>query len=516
MAARALASLFSAALAVACAQEPAPAPVGDTATAVETGAADLASAVDAAQPDGATGSDGAVGEVAATPDATADGPADVAAEVAVADATVVDTAADTADDVQADAAVALDAGDDLPPDAQDDVQADVLIGPAKPEPATLGPPVAATAQLLYKSPVSFAAAGEGPQVLAQAGTLTMIASDPELPPVLLGGAPGKAHAVAVFASGQLLVASDTGIYGAVKNKLLLSPLANVVVAPPLALFVHAALGKPWLWVVTQSAVWRHDGAVVQALQVQGQDAEALAGAVWRAGPDVAIDAASGQPKAGGQPTPAVWLYLQGAVQALVVTGNTGKLWVDEPIAQGVDLRCDGAGQVWLRAADGTVHRRNVDGSWQWLALPEAVTALVARPDLPVAALQTATGLWLHQDGVFFPVTATAGWNLRDLTATGTLVVTGSKGLARLVPGEVKPPPPPSWAATVEPIFKARCANCHGPTAVTVKLHTAALWQQWYAKVLVQLDTDAMPLLPPKLNAQEKALIKTWGKGGFAP
>ncbi|MBM4343336.1 MAG: hypothetical protein FJ100_08155 [Deltaproteobacteria bacterium] len=514
MAARAVASLFACVLAHGCGDGPEPGAAVDASPAAETALADVAPLTDALrQADGST-AEATQTDAGSPADASDDAPVEAATEVGVAaDVLAADAAPDAATDAMTEVVEPADGVEELGPDAAPD---DVPIGPPKPEPAVIGPPVSVTVQVLYTGAVGFAVAAEGAQVLAQAGTQTVLAVDPEVPPVQLGGAPGKIHAAAVFSPGQLLVASDTGLYGAVKGKLLVSPLQAIVGSPPLDVFAHTAAGKPWLWVVAKTGVWRHDGAVAQPLQVQGQQAAQLAAAVWRAGPDVAIDSASGAPKSGGKPTPALWLYLQGAVQALVLNGNTGNLWVDEAIAGGLDLRCDGAGTVWLRAADGTVHRRAADGTWQWLALPEAVTALVARPDLPVAALQTPQGFWLHQDGAFFPVTATAGWQLRDLTATGALVATGAAGVARMVPGEVKPPPPPSWAATIEPIYKARCANCHGPTAVTVKLHTAQLWQQWYAKILVQLGLDAMPLLPPKLSEQDKALVKAWGKGGFAP
>ena len=516
MVAQAVASALLALVVAACS---AAAPSANTTSTAQS--ADSASTETASAADSASSADAASSDTMPTADAVPD-------QVVVPETAPPDTGPETAANGDGGDAILIESVDDVlvndatdsGQDAQANGTADTTAddGPvvAKPIAAELGPAVPVTLEVLLKPPVLFAAAAEGAAVLAQAGTSTVIASDPELPPIALTGAIGKAHSVVALAAGELLVASELGLYGAVKNKLLVSPLQAVIGAIPKRIFSQSVAGKNHLWLQTGAGMWRYDGSVAQPLSIVGTDPAALTTAIWRAGPQVAIDSQSGQPAANGVATPALWLYWQGAVQALVVQSNSAKLWIDEPIANGADLQCDGSGTVWLLAHDGTVHRRAINGSWQWLALPEPVTALVARTDLPIAALATASGLWIHQNGIFFPLLNTAGHSLRDLTSTAALVTVSTAGLTRVVLGEIKPPPPPSWATTVQPIYLAHCFDCHKADAGTVKLHNAAQWKLWYDKIVFQVDTNTMPLVGLKLSQQQKAAIKLWAKGGFAP
>lgn len=521
--ARALASVALVLALGACAATPSPAAGGNA--AAKDGAGADASAVSGEVADAsASAQDLAPAEIASGADAALDAPNDAAAEVAAPDGAgdaapessppdsgpLPDQAAETA---PADA----EEPDAIEPDANEpDASEPDGIAPPAPDPAEIGAAVEMTVQLLQKPPVDFAAAAEGAQVLAQAGTVTSLDNDPDVPPVVLAGDAGKGNSVAILGPGQLLLGGSKGIFGAVKGKLLASPLQAQIQQLPASLLMQPLAAGYWLWLLGPTGQWRYDGAVLQAVKVEGFSPAEMAGAIWRTGPAVNLDSATGLPSATGKPVPALWLYWNGGVHALTVTGNTGKLWLDELIADGADLQTDGAGNVWLLGKDGTLHRRDPGGAWQWLQLPEPVTAVAGRPQVPFAAVQTSKGLWLHQNGVFFPLANSAGWQLRDLTTTAALVAVGPQGLGRLVPGQVKPPPPPSWVAVVEPIYKARCATCHGPGAVTVKLPTAADWKSWYDKIVVQIDADKMPLVGQKLTPQEKALIKSWAKGGFAP
>lgn len=510
------------ALAVGCAAEPA------------TGPAKTQAGGDTAQVSDASG-DGAAEVANAGPDAAGDAAPNTSNDTAndtakdAADGTAKDTALDGAADAAAadapDAPAAPDASDAAAPGDDGDSAGDSDADPPAPTaaPAPLGPPVPAQIELLWAKQPSFAAAGQGAVVIAQAGTETVSLEVAGLPPQPLLGDPGPARALAVMPGPQVLLATTKGLYGLQGKKWGLSPVQALIGAPPQWALVQGGTGGPWLWLGQSpapgqvAALWRHDGQLLQPVAVPDLDLSAalLQGAHWSDGPPIALGA-TGQPQLGGKPTPALWLVAAGALRALVTSGKAASVWPDHPLPAGKRLAGDGSGRLFWLANDGTLHLRDADGEWQWLALPEAATALAARVDLPFGAVQTAQGLWLTQQGVFFPIQGTAGLQLRGLAPNGAVIAVGKQGLLRVTPGQPTPPPPPSWAEDIEPLHSARCATCHGPAAVTVKLHTAALWQQWYPKIQKQLATDAMPLVGTKLSATDKALIKAWGAGGFAP
>lgn len=417
---------------------------------------------------------------------------------------------DGADDAGTDDTGPEDAG---PKDAGTDATA-----PApQPEPAQIGPPVAAQIDVLWTLQPSFVAPAQGAVVLAQAGTLTALLDQPGLPPTLLLGDPGPAWSMAVMPGPQYLLATGKGLYGLQGKKWGVSPVQPWIGAKPLWLLVQPAAGSagPQLWIGQAAGLWRHDGQLLQPVAVPDADLSSalLLPQVWSTGPQVSV-AVPGQ--AAPKWTPALWLYANGALRALTTADKTAQIWHDQDLPAGKQLAGDGTGQLWWLLKDGTVHRRDPEGSWQWLALPEAVTAMAARAEVPYSAVATSQGLWLQQQAVFFPVTGTAGMKLRGMTETGAILAVSKLGLVRVTPGKPTPPPPPSWSKDIQPLHDAKCGTCHGPAAVTVKLHTAALWKQWFTNIQKQLSTDAMPLVGTKLTAAQKALVKAWGAGGFAP
>lgn len=476
----------------------------------------------------------------AVADASADGgAADTGAELGVSADTTPDASADAADGADGAATAETDAvadqtgpdpdaageiADDAAVDAEADAEADVDSDAADadpplllPDPAVIGPPVPAQIDVLWAVQPSFAAAADGPVVLAQAGTLTAFLDQPGLLPVLLQGDPGPAHSLAVMPGPQYLLATSKGLYGLQGKKWGVSPVQPWIGAKPQWLLTQPAAGGlgPWLWIGQAEGLWRHDGQLLQPVAVPDADLSAalLQPLLWSAGPAVAVTV-PGQtsPKS----VPALWMHANGAVRALTAAGSSAQVWHDHDLPPGKQLAGDGTDQLWWLNQDGTLHRRDPQGAWQWLALPEAVTAIAARRDVPYSAAASPQGLWLQQQGVFFAVQGTAGLQLRGLSATGAILAVGKQGLVRVTPGQPKPPPPTSWAQDIQPLHNSKCGTCHGPAAVTVKLHTAALWQQWFVKIQKQLATDAMPLVGTKLTPAQKALIKSWGTGGFAP
>lgn len=452
----------------------------------------------------------------APPDST---PTDATpADSAPPDATPADSTAPDADVADAEPA---DAGPGLDSASTADTEPELPAPSA--DPAILGPAVPAQIELLWGQQPSFAAPGQGSVVMAQAGTETALLDIAGLPPQFLQGDPGPARSLAVMPGPQYLLATDKGLYGLQGKKWGISPVQALIGAAPQWLLVQGGSGGPWLWLgQTQAAgqvaaLWRHDGQLLQPVAVPELDLAAalVQGAHWSDGPAIGLSAA-GLPQSGGQPKPALWLVAAGSLRALVTNGKSANVWPDQPLPPGKRLASDASGRLWWLASDGTLHQRDPGGDWQWLALPEGVTEMAGRPDVPFSVVQTAQGLWLQQQGVFFAVQGTAGLQLRGLSATGGIIAVGKQGLVRVTPGQPTPPPPPSWAKDVLPLHNARCGTCHGPSAVTVKLHTAALWQQWFGKIQKQLATDAMPLVGTKLSAADKALIKAWGAGGYQP
>jgi hypothetical protein len=86
---------------------------------------------------------------------------------------------------------------------------------------------------------------------------------------------------------------------------------------------------------------------------------------------------------------------------------------------------------------------------------------------------------------------------------GTVTVESDAGVIHTTPDAGTPEPVVSFAADVQPIFLARCANCHiNRTAGGLSLVAG---QSWKSLVNVESACDATPLVKPGAPA-ESALI----------
>ena len=72
-----------------------------------------------------------------------------------------------------------------------------------------------------------------------------------------------------------------------------------------------------------------------------------------------------------------------------------------------------------------------------------------------------------------------------------------------------------FEAGVEPIYDAACSTCHADGTET-ELAGYDAWVQEFDLIVTMIESDAMPLGRDPLTGSEKATIKAWGEGGFAP
>ncbi|MSP90339.1 MAG: hypothetical protein EXR79_00810 [Myxococcales bacterium] len=478
----------------------------DAASAPLDAAGDTGAAGDAASTNGAPDATGEASDPGGPLDGTADAQADAAPEAG-------DTgAAPEAGDTGA-APEAGDTGAAAAPDTEKD-DSGTLPVIETPVAATVGPPVATSAEVLVPGPIGFAWPMQGETVLAETGTQTVLAAKQDIPPEQVGGNVGGVRAAIRIASGDWLFGTDAGLYAIVSKKWKVSPLQALLPGPPLALARVSAQPIDALWLGCAGSLWVHDGKLLHSVDLAGLEPALplLAG-----GPAVLV-AANGVPGTAPKPTswvPALWLYSGSALHAVLTKGASATAWLEKAGLPTTQLVADGEQTLWLPVA-GKLRRRDADGSWQWLSLPADVTAVAVRDTRPEAVVTTKDGLWLHEAGVFFPLQGTQGLHAIALDDQGRVLAKGKAGLVRLSLGDAKPPPPPTWTTDIEPLLKARCADCHVLGKPKIKLDSAAAWQNWIGAINYQLEKDYMPLPDPKLTPQQKAMIKAWQKGGFVP
>lgn len=72
----------------------------------------------------------------------------------------------------------------------------------------------------------------------------------------------------------------------------------------------------------------------------------------------------------------------------------------------------------------------------------------------------------------------------------------------------------TWAAHIEPLFKAKCSMCHAVRSHR-ELHTSQKWQDDFTNISDQVERGLMPLPPfERLNAAELRMLKLWKEGGY--
>ncbi|MCA9538876.1 MAG: hypothetical protein KC620_08305 [Myxococcales bacterium] len=75
--------------------------------------------------------------------------------------------------------------------------------------------------------------------------------------------------------------------------------------------------------------------------------------------------------------------------------------------------------------------------------------------------------------------------------------------------------PPTWRGHVEPLFVARCDQCHGERGYAHRMDDPNVWQIEIAAILSAVEAGRMPLTPnPALTPAEIDQIRRWRDAGF--
>ncbi|MFT7626118.1 MAG: hypothetical protein ACI9WU_005311 [Myxococcota bacterium] len=457
---------------------------------------------------------------------------DESAEVAPDTSTAPqDTASNTDPDVapdadpgpQSDADATPDTGA-VTPDADADSAPDVAVpdtGPPPPaEPTLVAPTAGDVPQITVQSWSEVATSRAwtiGERVIAiQDGVLVAI-DEPQGEAVPFDGLPmdeeGEQVAVAFFDMVQLdgvtLALTDAGVFVVPLEgtELVLSPLSGAFAdaLPRGAVVVpgdESAGPDGWFATLSGLHLWRQ--SLLYPIQLELPTADALL--AWG-------------PKWEGQA--ALWVAADNSVYAVTETvsedGGTAGLdaWIETDDLPVDALSADASGRLWA-VANGDAHRREVDGSWSWLRLPDPAVAVAGGPaDDAAAWVSTDDALWLNAGDAWWSVLPGA-WSLRGETE-GRVLVSGANGVALVTLGDVPDPPPVivTWAQDIEPLMDARCSLCHGDGQYAHPMWTRDHWEDEMEDILFVIESQAMPLPPNEpLNAKEIELIVDWKDGEF--
>ncbi|MFO0708203.1 MAG: cytochrome c [Sandaracinus sp.] len=173
---------------------------------------------------------------------------------------------------------------------------------------------------------------------------------------------------------------------------------------------------------------------------------------------------------------------------------------------------DGTGEMaWITVRHGASLEGLTDGE----AVHDPITVTIAADDASHVASMSAT-----VDATTLPITgssitldpATIGVGPRTLVVT----ITWDDGtLPRVVRRSFTVEPPATWTNDIEPLYRAQCADCHGPAGPSARrLDSREGWMREIDRILPSITSGAMPLGRPRLPDTTVALVRTWSMAGF--
>ena len=75
--------------------------------------------------------------------------------------------------------------------------------------------------------------------------------------------------------------------------------------------------------------------------------------------------------------------------------------------------------------------------------------------------------------------------------------------------------PPTWRDVIDPLFMARCDQCHGPRGYAHRMETLEIWIGEIDQIIDAVEAGRMPLTPnPLLEPHEIQLIRDWKAAEF--
>jgi len=277
-------------------------------------------------------------------------------------------------------------------------------------------------------------------------------------------------------------------------------------------------GRAQLWVASRGRVYALDTAAATLEPQAPESVEQLAadpsGRLWV--------------RAGGR------LYLRGpggdwraqsievrAVGAGWIARSEGLAWADGDVLRPIEGLAADAELVATDARSAVVR---VGGELVQVYPGRALVVVGLESDAVLTASTTlaayGANVSLRLDGVALPTTEFRGGvravlPVPALTPGPHLLVAEGGGMTQEVPFRAVGGGPPTWAGDIEPLFRARCAACHGTGGNAHALDTPARWQAEIDKILLEVRARRMPLPPYRfVTASEIERIEGWKSSGF--
>jgi cytochrome c5 len=364
----------------------------------------------------------------------------------------------------------------------------------------------------------------------------------------------------------VLVGTERGLFARSGDWLDPSPIGEALAG---AAITDLARTRGAVWIATDAGLHRwSDGQVVE-LRVNGAP---IPGARLAASADEVLAVGAGRAHLFAAGAVSVLEGPSEPVDAALLAGErwvldaSGTVWQAPPGAPLAPLLADvaaralrgGAAEVWiedargrvLRAADGAL-RPVGQGSMRLLdgAGPGAALVADARGLARVFAELTVPLAGLHQGPIDEPVEV----RVEPLFAADVAEIEARLGELEL---DVRPAPwrftvdpaaappgastlrvrvrytddkpdaevrrevvlagaAPTWGEVVEPLYRERCALCHGAGASARPLATREAWMRGFDVILENVRTGRMPLPPgAPLSAPEVARLEAWRDAGF--
>jgi hypothetical protein len=366
--------------------------------------------------------------------------------------------------------------------------------------------VEGSVEALVSDPTVYVAALNGDRVLYETELGVSEISKVDGTPVDYGLDAGSLNGV-VHQEDVLLVSTELGLFVEDEGLLVPSPLGEFFEETQfMAVQAGGEADDPLIWIVADDTLHLWQGDMLYPVDLGLSDL-----------PTVASHLSYGATVDGA---PALWMAGGSNVYAVTTEGDDVYLWHVRDDLTAADMAVDADDTLWV-VADGDLHVRSPDGTWEWLRLPEPVVSVAGNVSSGGVWLTTATQLIRTQDGEFYTVTGVLPDTLLAADGATRSLVAGANGVHRVLMGEPPPPPKVTWKNDIEPIHMSRCATCHGPLEYFTKeelwYDSADKWEANIDLILAAVSPGCqvcMPLAGEKLTPEQIGLIETWKDGGF--
>jgi len=326
-------------------------------------------------------------------------------------------------------------------------------------------------------------------------------------PVLASGAPLVASHVAPRGAGSAWVADDEGLLRVTISENDADPprLERLARLGDVTALASDAEGRPW---------WVEDGALYSLTRDQRVIPRALPVPAGASITGVTSVAREGE----------LWIHVgdeSSAAAALLHYDGSVFRPVDEAL-DGQRVRCaSGSACLVLDAEAGELRQLRVRHGAALEGLTEGATVLepvdvqiTPESASSVASIRAEVGATVltPTDGALTLDPAEIGFGPRTLVVTiawsdGTLPLVLRRSF--VVEADA------TWTGDIEPLYRAQCADCHGPTGPSARrLDSREGWMTEIDRLVPAITSGAMPLGRTRLPEETVALVRTWAAAGF--